>query len=188
MQNERQAVAGVFDTWASAQAAIDALIGAGFQPDDLSFLAPHDDAVRGGSAPREAHIDEDATRAAVARGMLGRVERWIKDVEALIVPGIGPFISAGSLKAALAGATTAGATTSGGGVIAGALRDIGVPAAQAQQCAQAACSGGILVTVRADSRYDQAADLLRRHGAYDIESRDTKTIGSLLRGIPYTAT
>jgi hypothetical protein len=67
MQNERQAVAGVFDTWASAQAAIDALIGAGFQPDDLSFLALHDDAVRGGSAAREAHIDEDATRGAVAR-------------------------------------------------------------------------------------------------------------------------
>ncbi len=138
MENERQAVVGVFDTWAKAQAAIDALIGAGFQADDLSLLAPGDDARQGPSAARAATVQEEVTRGAAPGGVLGRVEGWIKDVEALIVPGIGPFLSAGPLKAALARTTAGGASESGSSAIAGALRDVGVPAAAAQRCAQAA--------------------------------------------------
>ena len=58
-----------------------------------------------------------------------------------------------------------------GGLI-GGLTDLGVDETHAEFYAEAVRRGGALVTVRADeSRADEAEQIIRRHGAYDIEDR-----------------
>ncbi len=50
---------------------------------------------------------------------------------------------------------------------------MGVPEDQAEYYEGEAKAGRTLVTVRAPERYDDAQRILRDHGAYDIETRDT---------------
>src|SRR6185437_6379315 len=68
----------------------------------------------------------------------------------------------------------AGAVT--GGVVGGALivrpPDMGVSGPDAEYYAEAVRRGGALVTVRADdARADRTAEIMRSHGAIDIERR-----------------
>jgi hypothetical protein len=86
----------------------------------------------------------------------------------LAIPGIGPIVAAGPLAAALAGA---GVGAVAGGLI-GGLTGAGVPEEDANYYAESVRRGGTLVTVRADeSRADEAARIMRNHGAVDIERR-----------------
>jgi hypothetical protein len=58
-----------------------------------------------------------------------------------------------------------------GGLI-GGLVDLGVPETDAQYYAEAVRRGGALVTVRTDeARAGEVTDILRQHGAVDIEGR-----------------
>ena len=58
-----------------------------------------------------------------------------------------------------------------GGLI-GGLTDLGVSHEHAQYYSEALRRGGALVTVRADeSRAERAADIMREHGAIDIDRR-----------------
>ena len=86
----------------------------------------------------------------------------------LAIPGIGPIIAAGPIVATLSGA---GVGAVAGGLI-GGLTDMGVSKTDAEYYAESVRRGGALVTVRADdSRADRAADIMREHGAVDIEQR-----------------
>jgi hypothetical protein len=86
----------------------------------------------------------------------------------LAIPGIGPVIAAGHLP----GFGGAGAGAIAGGLI-GALVNIGVPEDEANFYAEGMRRGGVLVTVNArdEDMADQAADIMRDHGAVDIEER-----------------
>jgi hypothetical protein len=86
----------------------------------------------------------------------------------LAIPGIGPIIAAGPIVATLSGA---GVGAVAGGLI-GGLTDMGVSKTDAEFYAESVRRGGALVTVRADdSRAERAADIMRDHGAVDIERR-----------------
>jgi hypothetical protein len=86
----------------------------------------------------------------------------------LAIPGIGPIIAAGPIVATLTGA---GVGAVAGGLI-GGLTDMGVSKADAEYYAESVRRGGALVTVRADdSRAERAAEVMREHGAIDIERR-----------------
>jgi len=89
----------------------------------------------------------------------------------LAIPGIGPILAAGPIAVALAGA---GAGAVAGGLI-GGLTDMGVSETHAEYYAEAVRRGGALVTIRADEdRADEAEQIIRRHGAFDIEDRATQ--------------
>src|SRR4029079_9382938 len=86
----------------------------------------------------------------------------------LAIPGIGPIIAAGPIVSLLTGA---GVGAVAGGLI-GGLTDVGVSESDAEYYAEAVRRGGALVTVRADdARAERAADVMRAHGAVDIERR-----------------
>src|SRR3982751_6408840 len=88
---------------------------------------------------------------------------------ALTIPGIGPFIAAGPIAAALAGA---GIGAAAGGAI-GALVHLGVPEEEAHYYAEGVRRGGTLITVNAstDEMATCAAMVMKNHGAADIEQR-----------------
>ncbi len=82
----------------------------------------------------------------------------------VVLPGVGPVLVGGLLAAALG--ATAGAA--GGGVL-GALIGMNIPEEEARHYEREFHSGRTLVTVRADGRYDEAADILRRAEEWEPE-------------------
>src|SRR6202008_3937799 len=93
---------------------------------------------------------------------------WLMGIGALAIPGLGPFIAAGPIVAALAGV---GAGSVLGGVT-GALIGLGIPEYEAKRYEGRIRKGGILLSVHCDnSQWAGAAKrILERTGATDIGS------------------
>ena len=173
---QRSTVVGVFHERDEARDAIEALKDAGFDAQDIGVLSPDKEETRAVAEETGAHAGSGAATGAVAGGILGGIGGWLIGIGALAIPGIGPFIAAGAFATALGGA----AIGAGVGAIAGALVGMGVPDDEAKYYEGEVESGRTLVTVRTSDRYAEAQQLLRRHGAYDIESgRTTLEDGSL---------
>ena len=100
----------------------------------------------------------------VAGGVLG----WLAGIGALAVPGVGPFLAAGPIVAALAGAG-AGAVLGG---LTGALVGIGIPEYEAKRYEGLVKHGGILVSIHCDDEQwvRRAKKLLKNNGADDVSS------------------
>jgi len=109
-----------------------------------------------------------AAAGAVTGGVVGGAAGLAASLMGLAIPGLGPIIAAGPIVATLSGA---GVGAVAGGLI-GGLTDMGVSKSDAEYYAESVRRGGALVTVRADdTRADRAAEIMRDHGAVDIEQR-----------------
>ena len=132
-----------------------------------------DDTLRSDSSAltRDRDAADDASGAAtgaVTGGVVGGAAGLAASLMGLAIPGIGPIIAAGPIVATLSGA---GVGAVAGGLI-GGLTDMGVSKTDAEYYAESVRRGGALVTVRADdARAERAADIMREHGAIDIERR-----------------
>lgn len=86
----------------------------------------------------------------------------------LAIPGIGPFIGAGLIVAALAGAGVGGAV----GGLRGALVGMGIPEYETKRYEGRIRSGGILMSVHCDNSewVGRAKQILSDTGAEDIGS------------------
>src|ERR1700741_4457113 len=84
-------------------------------------------------------IAAGASSGAVLGGALG----WLVGIGALAIPGVGPFIAAGPIVAALAGAGVGGAV----GRITGGLLGLGIPEFEAKRYEGRVMKGGILLSV-----------------------------------------
>jgi len=165
-------VVGLFDDFAEAQNAVQDLVNSGFRRDDISVTANDAKGEHASLAKGHGHDSHgDGSGVATGAGIgaaLGGVAGLLVGIGALAIPGIGPVLAAGPLAAALAGAGI-GAVT--GGMI-GALTDLGVPEEDAHTYAEGVRRGGALVTLTTDeNRADDAAAILNRHGAVDIDER-----------------
>jgi hypothetical protein len=165
----RDVVVGLFREPDEARDAIGALKDAGFRGDDISVLVPDRDRTRDMAAETGTRAAGGAATGALAGGILGGLGGWLVGIGALAIPGVGPFIAAGVFATALTGAVVG----AGVGAIAGALIGMGIPKDEAEWYETEVRGGRTLVTVKADGRYDEAQTLLRRYGAYDIQSRET---------------
>lgn len=172
-------IVGSFDSFDEAQQVLRELQQRGYSRDDISVIANN---ARGqyseadgaeGKLPRDAPGTLSDTGAgsatgAAAGGVLGGAAGLVVGLMGLAIPGIGPIIAAGPIAAALAGA---GVGAVAGGLI-GGLTGVGVSEDDAGYYAESVRRGGALVTLRAeDSRAEEAATLMRDHGAVDIERR-----------------
>ena len=147
---------------------VDGLKASGFSSGDVSVLFPDKGASRDFAHERKTKAPEGATAGASTGGVLGGALGWLAGIGALAIPGIGPFIAAGPIVAALAGAGAAGAV----GGITGALIGYGVPEYEAKRYEGRIRSGGILLSVHADSAEwaKRASELLTQTGGQDISS------------------
>ena len=124
------------------------------------------DSMRG--VNERADDGSNAAAGAVTGGVVGGAAGLAASLMGLAIPGIGPIIAAGPIVSLLTGA---GVGAVAGGLI-GGLTDMGVSRADAEYYAEAVRRGGALVTVRADdARAERAAEIMRSHGAIDIERR-----------------
>src|SRR6187455_1303503 len=87
---------------------------------------------------------EGATTGAATGGVTGGVLGLLAGIGALAIPGVGPFIAAGPIMAALSGGAL-GATAGG---LAGGLIGLGIPEYEAKTYAEKLQKGNYLVAAR----------------------------------------
>jgi hypothetical protein len=157
-------VTAVFENQTQAEQAVAALRSMGVADAHLSFISRHENAVDG------AHDVPDAGEGAGKGLLAGAGVGAIFGLAAALIPGVGPFITAGWLATALGaagGGAAAGAIVGGtSGAIAGALANAGYSHEEAQYYGGAVESGNVLVAVDTSSGYaaDQVRSTLAQHG------------------------
>jgi len=160
-----------------AQAVVRDLVSAGIRREDIGFMANEKQTIPSSAALNESEGEVGgaaggALTGAGAGAAIGGLGGLLLSVAPLAIPGIGPIIAAGPVAAALAGA---GVGAVAGGLI-GGLTHLGVPEEEAHYYAEGVRRGGILVTVASGSeaQASRAVDIMKRHGAIDIDERATQ--------------
>jgi len=141
---------------------------AGFTGNDISVLFPDKGTSREFAHEKQTKAPEGAATGALTGGVLGGIAGWLVGIGSLAIPGLGPFVAAGPIMAALGG-VAAGATAGG---ITGALVGMGVPEFEAKRYEGRVKEGNILISVHADDRNEvsRAKDIMKRAGADDIST------------------
>jgi hypothetical protein len=149
-----------------AEAALADLESAGFREDEIGFVMHGVDTGRDvvPADDRGSRVGEGAATGAIAGAGIGGA---MAAAATLFVPGVGPILSGGIL-ASIVGGGLAGAAA--GGVL-GGLIGLGVPEEEAHYYEREFHTGRPIVTVRAGSRYEDAREIMRRHGADELETR-----------------
>ncbi len=140
---------------------------AGFS-NEISVLLPDKAGTKDFAHEHHTKAPEGATAGGAAGGVVGGALGWMVGIGALAIPGLGPFIAAGPIMAALGGAAV-GATVGG---ITGALIGMGLPEFEAKQYAGKIKGGNILISVHTENgdQAKQAKKIYEDAGAEDISS------------------
>jgi hypothetical protein len=113
-------------------------------------------------------MPEGATVGATTGGAIGGTIGLLAGIGALAIPGLGPFIAAGPIIAALSG----GAIGARVGGLTGALVGLGIPEYEAKRYEGKVKEGGILISVHSESSDEtsRAKNIFKEEGAHDISS------------------
>src|SRR5580765_6642988 len=168
MAGKNTAVFGIYPAYASVESAVDALRAAAFRSTDISVLFPENVGSKDFAHEKGTKAPEGAATGAGAGALVGGTLGWLVGIGALVIPGLGPFIAAGPIMAALAGVGVGGAI----GGITGALIGLGIPEYEAKRYEGRIKDGGILLSVHSDDSdwTKRAKEVLERTGAQDIAS------------------
>lgn len=168
MAGKNTAVFGIYPDYASVESAVDALKAAGFRNTDISVLFPENVGTKDFAHEKGTKAPEGASTGAGTGAVIGGGLGWLAGIGALAIPGVGPFIAAGPIVAALAGVGVGGVV----GGIAGALIGMGIPEYEAKRYEGRVKSGGILLSVHSDNSEwtKRGKEILEHTGAQDVSS------------------
>lgn len=163
-----RAVLCIVRTEQKARTIVERLRDAGFSSSDVSVLFPDQQGSRDFAHEQHTKAPEGAATGGLTGGVLGGVAGWLVGVGSLAIPGLGPFIAAGPILAAMSGAA-AGAAVGG---LTGALIGMGIPEYEAKQYEGKLKEGNILISVHTEDRHqrDAAKDIFEAEGAEDVRS------------------
>ncbi|MGO4382582.1 hypothetical protein [Pseudoduganella sp. RAF53_2] len=162
------AVYGIAQDHTHAESIVANLKEAGFSNNEISVLFPDKGGTRDFAHEQNTKLPEGATTGGIAGMGTGAVLGWLAGIGTLAIPGIGPFIAAGPIMAALGGAAVGGAA---GGLI-GGLVGMGIPEYEAKLYDGKVRNGNVLISVHTE-RSEQvtvAKGILERGSATDIKS------------------
>lgn len=164
------ALFGIYPTPEGIERAVDALRGAGFRNTDISFVMTENVGSKDLAHRKATKAPEGVAAGASSGAILGGTLGWLVGIGALTIPGAGPFLAAGPVVAALAGAGAAGAA---GGLIGGFI-GMGTPEYEAKRFAGRVRKGGNLLSVHCDDPawMKHAKTILEDTGADDIASTE----------------
>jgi hypothetical protein len=156
------------DTETQADAVVGKLGNAGFSDNDISVLFPDKGSTRDFAHKKATKMPEGATVGASTGGVVGGTIGLLVGIGALAIPGLGPFIAAGPIMAALSG----GAIGAGVGGLTGALVGLGIPEYEAKRYEGKVKEGGILISVHSEKNDEthRAKEIFKEEGAHDISS------------------
>src|SRR6476620_9846248 len=112
-----------------AEQIVDLLKFENFSNNDISVLFPDKGTTHDFAHEKNTKAPEGAVAGAGTGGVVGGALGWIAGIGALAIPGVGPFIAAGPIIAALSGAAVGAAV----GGIAGGLIGLGIPEMEAKR-------------------------------------------------------
>jgi hypothetical protein len=149
-----------------AEKIIENLQESNFSKNDISVLFPDQETTRDFAHEKNTKAPEGAITGVGTGGVIGGVLGWVAGIGALAIPGVGPFIAAGPIVAALSGAAIGAAV----GGIAGALIGLGIPEIEAKRYEGKILAGNILISVHVEDANDVkiAKATFAEAGAEDI--------------------
>jgi hypothetical protein len=151
---------------AQADQIVDQLKAGKFSNHDISVLFADRNTNRDFAHEKNTKAPEGALAGAGTGGVVGGTLGWIAGIGALAIPGVGPFIAAGPVMAALSGVAIGAAI----GGIAGGLIGLGIPELEAKRYEGKIKKGNILISVHTESSEEisRANDIFTKAGAQDI--------------------
>jgi hypothetical protein len=168
MAGKNTAAFGIYKTRAGVENAVDALRQADFRNTDISVMFPDNAGTKDFAHEKNTKAPEGAATGAGSGAVVGGTLGWLAGIGALAIPGVGPFIAAGPIVAALAGVGVGGAV----GGITGALVGMGIPEYEAKRYEGRVKEGSILLSVHCDDSNwtKRAKEILESSGAEDVSS------------------
>lgn len=168
MSKKHIAVFGIYRDRSAVEHAANILKHEGFGAGDVSVLFSDHSGNHTMAHHKDTKAPEGASVGAGTGALLGGALGWLIGVGSLAIPGVGPFIAAGPIMAALAGVGVGSVV----GGISGALVGMGVPEYEAKRYEGILKEGGILLSVHCIDAADvtKAKDVLCLTGAHDIGS------------------
>lgn len=164
-RDQQQAVFGIVANRSKAISVVESLRSAGFRESEISMV------MSGGidgniGVEGNTKAPEGATAGAGSGLLLGGALGWMAGIGALAIPGLGPFIAAGPIMAALGGA----AIGSAAGGLTGGLIGMGFSEYEAREYEGWLKDGHALISVRTSNsdEVDLAKKLLDDAGADHI--------------------
>jgi hypothetical protein len=166
--SKNESVLGIYSSRTGVENAISVLKDSGFSHTAVSVLLPETLRSKELATEKGTKAPEGATAGAGSGAAIGGMLGWLVGIGALAIPGLGPFVAAGPIMAALAGAGVGGAV----GGVTGALVGLGIPEYEAKRYEGRLQRGGILVSVHCDTSDEikRAKEIMERTGAEDISS------------------
>jgi len=147
----KKAVICTVQSQSQAERVVTDLQAAGFGTKDISVLFPNAQGTSDFALEHHTKAPEGAAAGAGTGGVLGGTLGLLAGLGALAIPGLGPFIAAGPILAALGGA----AVGAGVGGVAGALIGMGFPEIEAKLYEDKIKTGNMLIAVHTDDREQQ---------------------------------
>jgi hypothetical protein len=175
----KRSVFGILKTRNEAETALERLKTAGFSNNDISILFPDTTGTRDFAHEHATKAPEGAATGGTTGFVVGGVLGWLAGIGSLAIPGIGPFIAAGPIMAALSGAAIGAAV----GGIAGSLVGMGIPEYEARRYEAKIKEGNILVSVHVEdgAEVDHAKEILRSAQAEDIATSGESAVAGVRR-------
>jgi uncharacterized membrane protein len=164
----KTSVFGIVKSHSQAEQIVEGLQRAGFATSEISVLLPDTQGRHDIGHVKVTKAPEGATAGATTGGVTGGVLGLLAGIGALAIPGVGPFIAAGPIMAALGGAAIGAAT---GGFV-GGLIGMGIPEIEAKRYEDKLKSGNYLIAVHArdGDEKDRAKEIFKNAGAEDIST------------------
>ena len=161
-----KAVFCIVHNYDQALSIVSELKSSGFSNNDISVLLPDKGGTKDFAHEQHTKAPEGATTGATTGGVLGGALGWLAGIGALAIPGLGAFVAAGPLMAALSGAAVGGAV----GGVTGALIGMGIPEYEAKRYEGKVKGGNILISVHSENgdEVSRAKEIFERAGAEDI--------------------
>jgi hypothetical protein len=204
MATQLKRAVGTFSSRTEAESALNALRDSSFEMDKVSILAKdtsRDDEIAGVELQNRDQVNERGnTEAQEGAGIgattgtvLGGAGGLLIGLEALLIPGVGPFLAGGTIATTLAGA---GIGAAAGGIV-GALTGLGIPEEDAKAYSDRVSHGDYLVFIEGTAAdIDRASTIVSNKGiqqwkVYDLPSSNgyantTTTNTKVERSVPQT--
>lgn len=167
-------IAGLFENEQNADAAIRELQRDGFDRNRFGIITRNRVTQK---VDREEVIQEGTIQAESKLGpaggaAVGGITGLLFGLGALLIPGIGPVVAAGTIAASLgAVAGAAGLGAAAGGLL-GALTSQGITEEEADFYAEGVKRGGVLVFVEAEEEHTSLVkEVMQKHGVVEISTR-----------------
>lgn len=167
MNEKNLAAFGIYSAYEGLESAVDSLEDAGFRKTDLSILFQENEGSKDLAFVKVTKFPEGTVIGAAFGAVIGGALGWLVGVMgALTIPGVGSFIAASPIVAALSGF---GAGISVGGIV-GGLIGLRIPEYEAKRHEGRVRDGGFLLSVHCDDSVwaKRAEEILERTGAENI--------------------